>query len=398
MADAQTVRVAAVQAAPVFLDAAATVEVAVERIKAAAANGARLVAFGEGFLPGHPIWLHVHPVTSPTQIKLASALVRSAITIPGPETQRLADVARGTGTMVVMGVVERLDPGRSELALAALVIDPDGTVSHRRKLVPAVGERVLFTPGAGDSIRVFPSPWGPISVLLGGENSNPLLTWTMRELGARIHVAAWPPHFNKPGVMGETASITGRAIAYQNSAHVISVAGATTPETRDRIVRDGEPRALLDAMAADPGSSIYAPRGALLAGPLDGGDGILTADLDLGAGAWPSLVNRQYDRPDLFQVRVDRSARGAPLAWEDADDRGAAAAIGSTASDQDADVEDAARRAIAERYGDALTVDDAERLVPFVAAVLRTSARLDASEPAVDPADGPFAEDRRPDH
>jgi nitrilase len=83
MADAQTVRVAAVQAAPVFLDAAATVEVAVERIKAAAADGARLVAFGEGFLPGHPIWLHVHPVTSPTQIGLASALVRSAITIPG---------------------------------------------------------------------------------------------------------------------------------------------------------------------------------------------------------------------------------------------------------------------------------------------------------------------------
>src|SRR6187200_2383369 len=91
MADAKTVRVAAVQAAPVFLDAAATVELAVQRIEHAAAAGAQLVAFGEGFLPGHPIWLHVHPVTSPAQIALASALVRSAITIPGPETERLAD-------------------------------------------------------------------------------------------------------------------------------------------------------------------------------------------------------------------------------------------------------------------------------------------------------------------
>jgi predicted amidohydrolase len=395
MADAQTVRVAAVQAAPVFLDAAATVEVAVDRIEQAAAAGARLVAFGEGFLPGHPIWLHVHPVTSPAQIALAGALVRSAITIPGPETDRLAEVARQTGTMVVMGVVERIDPGRSELALTALVIDPDGRVSHRRKLVPAVGERVLFTPAAGDSIRVFPSPWGPISVLLGGENSNPLLTWTLRELGARIHVAAWPPHFNKPGVMGETASITGRAIAYQNSAHVISVAGATTPETRDRIARDGEARALLDAMAVDPASTIYAPRGALLAGPLDGGDGILTADLDLGAGAWPSLVNRQYDRPDLFHVRIDGTARGTPLAWADA--RGDATTAVPPAPPADDDLDERARRAIAERYGDVLDADDAERLVPFVAAVLRTSARLEAIDPPTDPADGPFAEDRRPD-
>ena len=104
--------------------------------------------------------------------------------------------------------------------------------------------------------------------------------------------------------MAETASITGRAIAYQNSAHVISVAGATTDAIRGRIARTAEDRTFLDAMAADPGSSVYAPRGALLAGPLPGGDGILFADLDLDAGAWASLVNRQYDRPDLFTVTV----------------------------------------------------------------------------------------------
>jgi hypothetical protein len=68
-------------------------------------------------------------------------------------------------------------------------------------------------------------------------------------------------------------------------------------------------------MAVDPGSSVYAPRGALLAGPAPGGESIVYADLDLRAGAWPSLVNRQYDRPDLFSVTVDRSPRAVPLAF-----------------------------------------------------------------------------------
>lgn len=300
-------RVAAVQAAPVLFDAPATAAKAVALIETAAANGAGFVAFGEGYLPGHPIWLHVTPVTSPVQIGLAGELIAAAITIPGPETDALAEVARRTGTMVVMGVTERIDPRSTALAASVLVIGPDGAVQTRRKLVPAVGERVLFTAGGGDSIRVFDSPWGPVSVLLGGENSNPLLTWTLRELGARIHVAAWPPHFNKPGVMGETMTITARAVAYQNTAYVIAVAGATTPETRARLAPEAAQRELLDAMAGDPGSAVYAPRGSLLAGPLDGGDGILYADLDLGAGGWAGLVNRQYDRPDLFRVTVDRS-------------------------------------------------------------------------------------------
>ena len=47
---------AAVQAAPVFLDADATTDKAVDLIATAAGEGAKLIAFPEVFIPGYPYW------------------------------------------------------------------------------------------------------------------------------------------------------------------------------------------------------------------------------------------------------------------------------------------------------------------------------------------------------
>ena len=49
--------VAAVQAAPVLLDREATIGKVVTLAEKAAADGARLVAFPEAFVPGYPDWV-----------------------------------------------------------------------------------------------------------------------------------------------------------------------------------------------------------------------------------------------------------------------------------------------------------------------------------------------------
>ncbi len=49
-----TLKVAAVQTAPVFLDRNAPIEKACRLIEEAGGRGARIIGFPEGFIPAHP--------------------------------------------------------------------------------------------------------------------------------------------------------------------------------------------------------------------------------------------------------------------------------------------------------------------------------------------------------
>ena len=79
------VKVAAVQAASVFLDREGSTEKACRLIREAGQNGARVIGFPEGFIPAHPVWYHHHSATGALSNRLAVELFKNSVEIPGPE-------------------------------------------------------------------------------------------------------------------------------------------------------------------------------------------------------------------------------------------------------------------------------------------------------------------------
>lgn len=315
-----TVRGAAVQAAPVFLDAAATVDKAVALIEEAGANGADIVGFPEGFIPAHPIWFHFHSGTDRPATALSTRLFHESVTVPGPEIDALVAAARRAGTYVVMGVCEK-EPGTfGTMYNTQVFISPtDGYLGKHQKLVPTVGERLVHRPGGPETFGVFPAPWGPVSGLMCGENSNPLAIFALTADATRIHVMAWPNHFPKPALpMPEIAFTAARAFAQMSKAWVISAAAVVDDRIREMVPLTDEDRAFLDRDDIGGGSCIIAPDTRVIAGPVVGNEElILYADMDLDVGVRMKLrhdLAGHYNRPDVFRLLVNRQP--APLVHE----------------------------------------------------------------------------------
>src|SRR5262245_64553540 len=106
------VRVAAVQAAPVFLDRDATVEKAVGLIAEAAAGGAELVAFPETWIPGYPAWIFgAAGWDDAAQKRVFGRLNANAVEVPSPAVDLLCGAAEKAGVVVAMGMTERARRG-----------------------------------------------------------------------------------------------------------------------------------------------------------------------------------------------------------------------------------------------------------------------------------------------
>ncbi|HEY5130844.1 MAG TPA: nitrilase-related carbon-nitrogen hydrolase, partial [Bradyrhizobium sp.] len=102
-----TVRLAAIQASPAFLDLKGSVAKAVALIEEAGRNGADIVGFPEGFIPTHPLWYHFHPASSPEAQLFSRRLAINSIDVPGPDFDVICHAARDAGVFVVMGCCER---------------------------------------------------------------------------------------------------------------------------------------------------------------------------------------------------------------------------------------------------------------------------------------------------
>ena len=135
------VKVAAVQAASVFLDREGSTEKACRLIVEAGGQGARVIVFPEGFIPAHPVWYHHHAATGPAAHKLAVELFKNSLDVPGPQTEALCAAARAANAYVVIGVCEKQPNSMGTLFNSQLYIGPDGSIIRKhQKIMPTVGE------------------------------------------------------------------------------------------------------------------------------------------------------------------------------------------------------------------------------------------------------------------
>src|SRR3546814_10240660 len=124
-------RVAAVQAAPVFLDTARTVDKACALIAEAAGNGAQLVAFPEVFVSAYPYWNWL--MTPIEGAEWHERLYRASLLIDGPEVAALCAAARDHGCTVVIGINERDPASVVTLYNSNLIIGADGMLLGRHR-------------------------------------------------------------------------------------------------------------------------------------------------------------------------------------------------------------------------------------------------------------------------
>ena len=302
-----TVTAACVQVEPAIFDRAATIDRVATWTAEAAGNGARLVVFPETFIPAYPTsaWAKAFAGWAEPGAKEAFALLhRESLEVPGPDADRLGQIAGEHGVWLVVGVNE-IDPERpGTLYNSLLYYSPKGELAlHHRKLVPTNHERLVWGPGDGRGLRAIPTELGRLGGLICWENYMPLARFSLYESGVEIYVASTADD-------GDSWQATLVHIALESRAFVIAPCHF---QRAGSYPADFPLRHLIaerDVLGRG-GSAILAPDGSYLAGPLYGEEGVLYAELD------PDVLRQarqrfdaagHYSRPDVLKLTVTPTA------------------------------------------------------------------------------------------
>ncbi|MBW2617477.1 MAG: carbon-nitrogen hydrolase family protein [Deltaproteobacteria bacterium] len=310
-------KVAAIQAASVFLDRKATTDKALRLMREAASEGAQLCAFPEAFVSGYPVWIGLTDgarFNNSLQKEAFSQYLEGSVRADGPELKAVAEEAKKLGLFTYLGVLERSSSG-STIYCSLAAIHPDkGIVSIHRKLMPTFDERLVWGTGDGHGLKVH--QWGDFKV--GGlncwENWMPLARYTLYAQGENLHVATWP------GAEWLTRDIT-RFIALEGRMYVVSAGGVLTEKDIPDWFSLKEAMLSQTERFLEGGTFIVGPDGKGIAGPIKGEETIVYADIDMGR----VREERQnfdpaghYNRPDVFSLTVSRERLEAVRFQDDA--------------------------------------------------------------------------------
>lgn len=308
MMNERNVRVAVVQAAPILFDKQSAIQKIASFAKEAQAQGAQLLLYPEVFIGGYPRGLSFGArVGSRTMEgrKDWAKYWRSAIDIPGVDTEQLGEIAKEAGVYLIIGVVERdQEYSHSTLYNSIVYIGPDGRLlGKHRKLMPTGSERLLWGQGDGSTLTVIETPFGRIGGLICWENYMPLARTALYAKGIDILVAPTAD-------ARDTWQATLKHIACEGRCYVMSSNQFVTKELYPADLNGYAELAQEPDTLCRGGSAIVGPLGDYVTEPVYGQECIIYADLDMEAvtaSRFDFDVVGHYNRADVFQLHVNES-------------------------------------------------------------------------------------------
>jgi nitrilase len=316
-------KVAAVQAAPVYLDLEKSIDKAVHLIEEAASKGAVLIGFPETWLPGYPWWIWLD---SPAWgMQFVQRYFENSLVLGSEEAGRINQAAAKNNIFVVMGYSERC--GGSLYLGQSFVNNRGETIATRRKLKPTHVERTVFGEGDGSDLSVHETELGRIGALCCWEHLQPLTKYAMYAQNEQVHIASWPSFSLYRGAayaLGpELNNAASQMYAAEGQCFVLAPCGNVSKEMIQMLVDDPKKEQLL--LEGGGFARIYGPDGSPLAEPIpEKEEGILYADIDLGMIALAKAAADpagHYSRPDVTRLlfnpnpapRVEYGNRPGPM-------------------------------------------------------------------------------------
>ncbi|KAI8081291.1 carbon-nitrogen hydrolase [Halteromyces radiatus] len=269
-----TIRVSVAQVSAYKFELEPTMTKLESYVKQAREQNSRLVVFPEAFIgrhPKHSTFGTVFEGSSPEYARYH----KHAIAVPGPVTDRLVTLSKENDILLVVGVVER-DKLTDTLYRSTVYIDPDeGYIGKHKKFIASSSDRAIWGEIADSSTLPANRDGHRISTVICWENYMPVLRTFMYSQGVQLYCEPTVDHRDIWQSNMQRIALEGQCFVF-----------ATCQFTRQKDYPEGH--AGNDSDGGDPeaphsldGSVIISPLGTILAGPLRGDEGLLTADIDM---------------------------------------------------------------------------------------------------------------------
>lgn len=297
----QSITAAVIQTSSELFDTPATLRKMQRLTASAAEKGAQLAVFPEAFIGGYPKGINFGAqvgMRSPEGRVDFQRYYDSAITVPGPECEQMADMAKQHRMYLVVGVIER-DGGT--LYCSVVYFDSQGSLlGKHRKVMPTAMERLIWGFGDGSTLEVMDTELGKIGAVICWENYMPQMRLSQYAQGVEIYCAPTVDERESWLPLMRTIAMEGRCFVLCSSQYMQRKNGPNDYHP----VQGDDPEAVL----INGGSCIISPLGEVLVAPVFGEEVILTAELDaniIAQGKYDLDVSGHYGRPDIFQLQVN---------------------------------------------------------------------------------------------